>query len=568
MTGSDAGAPLTRVRPGDLRRLRWGQTVSMFGDEVTGVALPTVALLVLHATPFQFGLLTAVTYVPYPVLGLVVGVWVDRIRRRRVLLLADTTRFLAIASIPLAALTGVLTLGQLFAVGLVVGTASVFFNSAYQAFLPSIVRADEITTANAKLSVGETSSQVGGPPLAGLLISGFGPSVAMLLDAASYLASIAELSGIRRPEADPHEEPGAPASTRRTPARGGSDGRSRGGDGRRIDVDVDGRRIDVDDGRRIDGDGGGRTRSRLGARQGWDRSPETPVRASRLGARRVDLARDRIARERMAALQERDGRRPNRPKNVWPEVKQGLVVVFSDRLMRGLTLTSAISNLGRGMALELFLLFAYNGLHVSPATAGLMLATGNIGSFLGSLLCRRITGRIGIGRSLLIGSVMKGLPWALAPLTLVTSAAIPLIVGILIVSSFFVPISNVATLSIRQSLVPHKLQGRVAATTRTVTRTVVPLSAVLGGALATVGTRLFGPEAGLAAVLAAGGLLWTGATGLLPRARLRDLHSVEQLETLDGNHSGPGRQRAVPGDDRRQPSGPSPNDGRSPARRP
>ena len=436
--------PPTRVRSADLRRLRRGQTVSMFGDEVTGVALPTVALILLHATPFQFGLLAASTYLPYPVIGLTVGAWVDRTRRRRVLMLADAARFAAIASIPGAAAVGGLSLTQLVVVGLVVGTGSVFFNSAYQAFLPSIVRPGEITTANAKLSVSETSAQVGGPPLAGILIGALGAAGAMLVDAASYLVSILTLSSIRRPEPSPDD--------------GGS-----GPDRRSLTADV------------------------------------------------VD----------------------------------GLRLVFGDRLLRGLTLTSALSNLGRGMALELFLLFAYNGLGVSPGVAGFMLAAGNVGSLLGSLTCRRLTDRFGIGRILMLSSILKGLPWLLAPLTLL-GGALPLIVAIMFASSYFVPVSNVTTLSVRQSLVPRQLQGRVAATTRTVTRTVVPLSAVLGGALAQLGTALFGRQAGLAAVLALGGLLWTSATIMLPRDRLRGVHDLDDLSVATVRDRRPHHDRARP----------------------
>lgn len=414
---------LTRIRPGDLRRLRVGQTISQFGDEITDVALPTIALVVLHASPLQFGLLTASTSLPSLAIGLLVGAWVDRVRRRTVLLLADLVRFLAILTIPVAALAGVLSIGQLFAVGLTVGTASVFFNSAYQAYLPSIVDAGRITKANAQLTVSETAAQVGGPTVAGGLISLAGAPLAMALDAASFLASVGSLVLIRRPE-------------------------------------------------------------------------------------------PRVARRRSSLV---------------PEVREGLRTVFGDPLLRGLTLTSALSNLGRGMALELFLLYAFRGLHLSPGLAGVVLAIGNIGALAGGLACERVTSRLGLGPTLLLGSVLKGLPWVLLPLTLF-GAAVPLSVLILAVSSFFVPISNVTTVSIRQTLTPAHLQGRVAATTRTVTRAVLPLSAVLGGALAQLGTTLLGSRLGLASVLGLGGLIWMSATALLPRRRLRRAYRLADLE--------------------------------------
>jgi predicted MFS family arabinose efflux permease len=437
-----------RVRPRDLRRLRYGHTVSTYGDAVTAVALPTVALLLVRATPFEYGLLTAATYLAYPFLGLQVGAWVDRVRRRRVMVIADAARCLAIASIPVAALLGVMTFAHLLVVGLVVGVAEVFFNAAYEAYLPSIVGWDQIGSANAKLSISETSSQVAGPPLAGFVIQVLGAAPALLVDAVSYLVSIVSLIFIRRAEEDPK------AVSR--PAR-----------------------------------------------------PQ-PLRRARRRQRRNSVER----------------------KNMRREVWQGLHVVFGDRLLRGLTLTSALSNLGRGMCLELFLLFAYNGLQLSPGVASSVLAVGNIGSLLGSLTSQRLTKALGLGKALRIGSLLKGLPWVLAPLT-AFGPPLPISIAIIVVSSFFVPISSVTIVTIRQSMVSRELQGRVASTTRTITASVIPLSALLGGVLAQVGTQLLGARTGLAAVLALGGLIWMSATVLLPRRPLQQIKSIADLDRGD-----------------------------------
>jgi MFS family permease len=454
---------LTRVRPADLRKLRSGQTVSMFGDAVTMVALPSVALLVAHATPFEYGLLSAATYIPYPFLGLQAGAWVDRMRRRKVMVIADVTRFAAIVSIPLAAFSSGLSITHLFVAGLIVGVASVFFNAAYQAYLPSIVGKDQITAANAKLSVGETSSQVGGPPLAGFLISAFGAAPALLLDALSFLASSTSLMFIRRAEVDP-----------------------------------------------------------------------------RAAQEVVPLAHPAVRRARRRAR-----RNSAQRKDLKREILQGLQVVFRDRLILGLTLTAALSNLGRGMCLELFLLFAYSGLHLSPALASSVLAIGNVGSLLGALTCERFTKAVGIGAALRIASLMKGLPWVLAPLTLI-GPPLPISVVLILVSSYFVPISLVTNTSIRQSLVSRELQGRVASTSRTITSSMIPLSAILGGALGEVGIRLLGPQAGLSVVLAIGGALWMSATVLLPRKRLEKLKTISDLEHAEQHTAdAPARQEAA-----------------------
>src|SRR5690242_9349416 len=106
-------------------------------------ALPTLAILVLHATPVQVGALTALQTLPFPILGMIVGVVADRVPRRRIMIVADVARFVTLAWVPIAALAGILEITQLYAVALISGTASAFFGIAYQSYLPVIVPAEK-----------------------------------------------------------------------------------------------------------------------------------------------------------------------------------------------------------------------------------------------------------------------------------------------------------------------------------------------------------------------------------------------------------------------------------------
>ena len=191
----------------DFLKLWAGQSVSRFGSEITVLALPTAAIQLLGAGAFQIGLLGALEFLAFPTLGLFAGVWADRLSRRRILIVCDAVRALALGSVPLAYALGRLSMGQLFAVALVTGIGTVFFDVAYQAYLPELVPARDLTEGNSKLEVGRSAASVGGPALAGLLIQLFRPALAILADAASYIASVVSLLLIRRPGPEPAPGP-------------------------------------------------------------------------------------------------------------------------------------------------------------------------------------------------------------------------------------------------------------------------------------------------------------------------------------------------------------------------
>jgi MFS family permease len=192
--------PASLWRHRDFMKLWTGQTISLLGSQITLLALPLAAILLFQASAFQVGLLSTVEFLPFVLLGLPAGVWVDRLRRKPILIAADLGRFAVLGSIPLARAFGALTLLHLYVAAFVTGVFTVFFDVAYAAYLPALVDRSRIVEGNAKLEISRSGAQLAGPGIAGLLVEAFGAAVAILGDAVSYLASVVSLLWIRRPE--------------------------------------------------------------------------------------------------------------------------------------------------------------------------------------------------------------------------------------------------------------------------------------------------------------------------------------------------------------------------------
>ena len=171
-----------------------------------------MAIDILRASTFEVALLGVIDFLPFLLIGLPAGVWVDRLRRRPVMIVGDLGRAAALATIPIAYVAGVLTIVQLYVVGFVVGVLTVFFDVAYQSYLPSLVARDQLQEGNAKLEISRAGAQVVGPGLAGILIGVLRAPLAVVVDALSFLASALFLFLIRRPEPPPetHHEEGLP----------------------------------------------------------------------------------------------------------------------------------------------------------------------------------------------------------------------------------------------------------------------------------------------------------------------------------------------------------------------
>jgi MFS family permease len=170
-----------------------GQTISELGTAVTQIALPTIAVLVLHAGSLQLGILIALERIPFPILALLVGVWVDRLPRRRVMVIADILRAAVLATVPIGAVAGFLGLPLLYAVALATGVLTIFFDLAYLSYVPELVGRESLGDANSLIQLSNSVSNLAGPGIGGLLIQAVGAARAMTADAASFVISFLSL---------------------------------------------------------------------------------------------------------------------------------------------------------------------------------------------------------------------------------------------------------------------------------------------------------------------------------------------------------------------------------------
>ncbi|MHB8470071.1 MAG: MFS transporter [Gaiellaceae bacterium] len=385
--------------------------VSQLGTQVTLLALPLAALYVLNAGTLAVALLRSFAILPFLLFSLPAGVWIDRLRRRPLMVAADVGRALAIASIPVAYWLGHLTLVQLYVVAGVHGLLSVVFDVSYLSFLPTLVGRPHLGEANAKLLGTQSLAQLAGPTLAGGLVSAVGAPVAVLADAASFAVSGIFVTTIRGREPKPE----ASATRART------------------------------------------------------------------------------------------------------ELLEGLRYVFSQPYLRILTLTFSAMNLFTSALFALLIVYFVRDLHLRAATIGWVMAVVNLGFVAGAFANGPLVRRFGIGPMIAYASV-------LSPLSLLTIPAAPLShpLPVLLMGgvagTFIGFFSNVNQLTLRQSITPVRLLGRMNSVARFMYWGTMPLGSALGGVLA--------QEIGLRTTLfiAAGGAAVAALpVGLSPIRRLRDL---------------------------------------------
>jgi MFS family permease len=217
VSASPGQAPRSLIRDADFLKLWVGQSVSAFGTQVTLLAVPILAALALRVSPLEFGLLSTIEFLPFVLLSLPAGVWVDRLPRRPILIWGDIGRAIGLLSIPIAFALNVLTIWQLYIVVFLTGCLTVFFDVAYQSYLPSIVERDQLVEGNAKLELTRQASQRLGPGIAGVLIGVLTAPFAVLLDAISYAVSAVFVAWIRRrePPVVPHDAATGPRPSMR-----------------------------------------------------------------------------------------------------------------------------------------------------------------------------------------------------------------------------------------------------------------------------------------------------------------------------------------------------------------
>ena len=367
-------------RDRDFLKLWAGQTISEVGSRITREGVPLTAVMMLHASPLDMGLLAALGGIATLLVAPLAGVLADRYRIRPILIAADVGRALVIALIPLAAANGMLRLWTLYLVIAAAGVLGVFFDVSYQSLVPSLVDRGRILEANSKLALSAGTAEAIGPALSGSLIQLFTAPLAMAIDATSFLVSAVSIVLIRKPE-----------------------------------------------------------------------TIKAPV-------------------EQLPSVQ---------------ELTAGFRFVFAHPILRPLALRAANTSFFWGFFAALYVLYAVDDLKFTPFILGIVVSLGGVSNFIGSSLIPWInrkfkTGTILIGATLLQGVANLLIPLAPGP----GIAAIACMGGAQLLGDISFPVYNVQELTIRQTLAPEHMLGRVNATMQFLFRGILPIGALAGGTLA------------------------------------------------------------------------------------
>jgi MFS family permease len=365
-------------------KLWTGQAISEFGSQISQLAIPWVALVTLHASAFEVATLGTVEFLPFVLLTLPAGVLVDRWHRRTVLIVGDLGRAALLISIPVAYGIGHLTLAQLYVVGFLVGIHTVFFDVAYQSYLPSLVDRQSLIEGNSKLNVTSSGAQLAGPGVAGGLIAIATAPYALFVDAVSFLVSGSFTAAIRK-----REEP---------PARG----------------------------------------------------------------------------ERRHLLVE-----------LW----EGLSYVLHHRLLLPQAISTGTSNFFTSLSFSILIVYAHNELGMSSGLIGLSFSLGAFGWMIGAAKADWFRRLLGVGGASMFGAALTGPASLLIPFA-PKSFPVPFLVASGALMGFGAVVYNIQQVSLRQSICPERLQGRMNASMRFLVWGTMPLGSLTGGTLAaTIGLR-------------------------------------------------------------------------------
>jgi MFS family permease len=343
-----------------------------------------------------------VEFAPFLLFSLVAGVWADRLPRRPILMIANIGRAILLSSIPLMALNGWLTMSYLYVIAFGVGILTVFFDVAYQSYLPVLVTREQLVEGNSKLEGSRSVTEIAGPALAGGLVQAFTAPIAIEVDAVSFLISAFFLGLIRR---------------------------------------------------------------------------------------REDVSN-----------------RAGKWKPMWGEIREGLEVVFRSPILRSIAGCTATNNFFSNVRFAVLTIYVVRELGIEPGVLGIIFAAGSVGALIGALWGSAIARRWGVGPTL-IGAILVGSIGSLAlPAARGTFAfAVAMLILGLFFNSAANPVYNITQMSLRQSIIPLRLQGRMNASMRFIVWGTIPLGSLTGGALGEVvgihTTLLLGAIGGLLSVI-------------------------------------------------------------------
>jgi predicted MFS family arabinose efflux permease len=380
LTVTDAALPRRSLfRHADFMKLWAGETVSDFGTRMGDVAISFAAVISLKATPFQMGLLAAARIIPALLLGLFAGVWVDRLRRRPLMIGADLGRAVLFATIPLAAYFGAFRIAQLYAVIIAVAVLDIVFDVAYRSYLPTLVNRGALLDANSKLTGSSAVAEIAGFGLSGWLVQWLTAPFAILVDAISFLPSAIAIAAIKTPE------------------------------------------------------------------------PE-PARAARRG--------------------------------MIHEIVIGARHVYTDPRLRALGVVALTGAVSYSVFNAVYMLFVVNGLGFQPGELGLIFAVGGVASLFGAIFAQRAASALGAGRAMSMGLALQGLALLFIPIAHGAAlAAVVLLIAQQLVGDLAGTIYQINATSLKQSITPDHVLGRVNSCLGFISRASSLVGALGGGLL-------------------------------------------------------------------------------------
>ena len=436
------------VRQPDFVKLWAAASVSLLGTQISLIAIPVIAVVLLGAPPFQVALLGTIEFLPFLLFTLPAGVWVDRLPRRHVLIVGDVGRAIMLASIPVAYAFGALTIWQLYVVGFVNGIMTVLFDIADMSYLPTIVERDQLVEGNAKLQASFSLAQVIGQPVGGGVVGLLSAPRAVLLDAISFVVSAVLILAIRRRE----------HSAQPTTAEAAPDGQVADLAGRGISAQV-----------------------------------EAAVTAD-----------------------------PPTSRSVRREVADGLRFVVGNRYLRPISATTGSSNLFNNILFGVYPVFAYRDLGLSPEVVGLIGGSFGIGALVGAMVASRVAAVIGVGPAIIASAAINAPAALLIPISTTETALVLMSIGGF-VSGWANVVYNVNQVSLRQTITPERMLGRMNATMRFIVWGTIPIGQIVGGLLATVFSTVVAIWVG-----AIGGLFAFLPTFFSPVRPLRKIPEVDE----------------------------------------
>ncbi|MBS1118160.1 MAG: hypothetical protein H6Q90_388 [Deltaproteobacteria bacterium] len=409
-------------RHSDFLRLWSAQAFSAFGARITRTALPIIAVSTLGQPESMVSVLAALQLAPGVIVALLAGGFIDRSRKRRILIAADVIRAVVIGSLTLAWALGVLSMVHVIIVGALVGGASALFQITDTAYLPTLVRRDQLVEGNSKLESTEAIAEITGPASAGALIAAFGAPLVVVIDAASYVWSAFMIGRIR--------------------------------------------------------------------------AVEEPMLASHSASS-------------SAAVRGHD-------------LRVGMRAVFGHPIVRPIVISHMVWSISGGFFMTLYVLFCLRVLGLSEAMFGVIVAVGGIGSLAGAVVSRRLVQSIGLGRTLVMTSVLSLACALLIPLAggPLTGGSFAVTLGLLaahqLLSDGFAVAFVIQAVTLRQTVLPKHMLGRANAAIHLATSGLLPVGAILAGVIAEL--------AGTTTAVWVGVLIGLAAPiFLLPLWKLRDM---------------------------------------------